>query len=220
MSKKSACGGLFRQKLKKCLRPRAQTPRPPGKAGRYEFTLEDLRVLQTSPNGLFDSLRPPPQGRRAFFVLPAPRKKFLFIDKKDFFDRKNFFRPSASIKGPAPSGTAPFFSASRPHARKRRKQKKRFERPSGARNAPRCTHPRAPPGPAPAPAVGRFGGASRPLRMHSYRPASPGGRGVCAKGANIPYAASRPGALRRRARGKRRNPGGKDRRQPSFSDAR
>ena len=56
LSKKSACGGLFRQKLKKCLRPGAQTPRPPGKAGRYEFTLEDLRVLQTSPNGLFDSL--------------------------------------------------------------------------------------------------------------------------------------------------------------------
>ena len=56
LSKKSACGGLFRQKLKKCLRPGAQTPRPPGKAGRYEFTLEDLRVLQTSPNGLFDRL--------------------------------------------------------------------------------------------------------------------------------------------------------------------
>ena len=57
MSEKSACGGLLRQKLKKCLRPGAQTPRPPGKAGRYEFTLEDLRVLQTSPKGLFDSLR-------------------------------------------------------------------------------------------------------------------------------------------------------------------
>ena len=26
--------------LKKCLRPRAQTPRPPGKAGRYDCTLE------------------------------------------------------------------------------------------------------------------------------------------------------------------------------------
>ena len=58
LSKKSACGGLFRQKLKKCLRPGAQTPRPPGKAGRYEFTLEDLRVLQTSPNGFLDSLKP------------------------------------------------------------------------------------------------------------------------------------------------------------------
>ena len=65
MSKKSACGGLFRQKLKKCLRPRAQTPRPPGKAGRYEFTLEDLRVLQTSPNGLFDSLSAPRKRRGA-----------------------------------------------------------------------------------------------------------------------------------------------------------
>ena len=38
--------------------------------------------------------------------------------------------------------------------------------------------------------------------------------------ARLPYAASRPGALRRRARGKRRNPGGKDRRQPSFFAAR
>ena len=63
LSKKSACGGLFRQKLKKCLRPGAQTPRPPGKAGRYEFTLEDLRVLQTSPNGLFDSLTAPQGGK-------------------------------------------------------------------------------------------------------------------------------------------------------------
>ena len=36
--------------------PSAKIERP-GKAGRYEFTLEDLRVLQTSPNGLFDSLR-------------------------------------------------------------------------------------------------------------------------------------------------------------------
>ena len=58
LSKKSGRAGLFRQMLKKCLRPGAQTPRPPGKAGRYEFTLEDLRVLQTSPNGLFDSLGP------------------------------------------------------------------------------------------------------------------------------------------------------------------
>ena len=136
-------------------------------------------------------------------------------------------------------------------------RRERFERPSGARNAARRTHPRAPPGHAPAPAVGRFGGASRPrslnrrggrwprpplvslptfgslchlrrqvptghtlpsgaLRMHSYRPASPGGRGVCARGANIPYAASRPGALRRRARGKRRNPVGKDRQRRAF----
>ena len=48
LSKKSACGGLFRQMLKKCLRQGAQTPRPPGKAGRYEFTLEGLRALQAS----------------------------------------------------------------------------------------------------------------------------------------------------------------------------
>ena len=48
VSKKLACGDLFRQMLKKCLRPGAQTPRPPGKAGRYELTLEGLRALQTS----------------------------------------------------------------------------------------------------------------------------------------------------------------------------
>ena len=36
MSKKSACGGLFRQKLKKCLRPGAQTPRPPGTGGKRQ----------------------------------------------------------------------------------------------------------------------------------------------------------------------------------------
>ena len=40
LPKKLAFGDLFRQKLKKCLRPGAQTPRPPGKAGRYESTLE------------------------------------------------------------------------------------------------------------------------------------------------------------------------------------
>ena len=45
-----------------------------------------------------------------------------------------------------------------------------------------------------------------------------GGFGSLAQ-ARLPYAASRPGALRRRARGKRRTPGGKDRRQPGFSDA-
>ena len=36
LSKKSACGGLFRQKLKKCLRPGAQTPRPPGTGGKRQ----------------------------------------------------------------------------------------------------------------------------------------------------------------------------------------
>ena len=51
VSKKSGCAGLFRQIHKKCLRQGAQTPRPPGKAGRYELTLEGLRALQTSQNG-------------------------------------------------------------------------------------------------------------------------------------------------------------------------
>ena len=50
----------------------------------------------------------------------------------------------------------------------------------------------------------------------THFPPVPGGRGVCARGANIPYAASRPGALRRRARGKRRNPVGKDRQRRAF----
>ena len=36
LSKKSACGGLLRQKLKKCLRPGAQTPRPPGTGGKRQ----------------------------------------------------------------------------------------------------------------------------------------------------------------------------------------
>ena len=71
-------------KYKGCARPARRTPifarernerraRPassakierPGKAGRYEFTLEDLRVLQTSPNGLFDSLSAPRKRRGA-----------------------------------------------------------------------------------------------------------------------------------------------------------
>ena len=42
--------------LKKCLRPGAQTPRPPGKAGRYESTLEGLRALQTSRKVFVSSL--------------------------------------------------------------------------------------------------------------------------------------------------------------------
>ena len=57
LSKKSGCAGLFRQMLKKCLRPGAQTPRPPGKAGRYELTLEDVRALQTSRKGFVSGLR-------------------------------------------------------------------------------------------------------------------------------------------------------------------
>ena len=55
-------------------------------------------------------------------------------------------------------------------------------------------------------------------KMHSESSDMRGGFGSLAS-ARLPYAASRPGALRRRARGKRRTPGGKDRRQPGFSDA-
>ena len=57
LPKKLAFGDLFRQRLKKCLRPGAQTPRPPGKAGRYESTLEDLRALQNSGKGFVKSPR-------------------------------------------------------------------------------------------------------------------------------------------------------------------
>ena len=53
LSKKSGYAGFFRHRLKKRLRPKAQTPRPPGKAGRYELILEDLRVLQTSQRVFF-----------------------------------------------------------------------------------------------------------------------------------------------------------------------
>ena len=38
--------------------PGAQTPRPPGKAGRYESTLEGLRALQTSRKVFVSSLTP------------------------------------------------------------------------------------------------------------------------------------------------------------------
>jgi len=48
LSKKSACGGLFRQKLKKCLRPGAQTPRPPGTGGKRQ-PCGLLREAQSDP---------------------------------------------------------------------------------------------------------------------------------------------------------------------------
>ena len=51
-------GGGERNEQRVRVAPSAKIERP-GKAGRYEFTLEDLRVPQTSPNGLFDRLRPP-----------------------------------------------------------------------------------------------------------------------------------------------------------------
>ena len=36
LAKKPAFGDLFRQRLKKCLRPGAQTPRPPGTGGKRQ----------------------------------------------------------------------------------------------------------------------------------------------------------------------------------------
>ena len=74
LSKKSAYGGLFRQMLKKCLRPGAQTPRPPGKAGRYESTLEGLRALQTSRKVFVSSLKP------CYARLPNPPRMSLDSD--------------------------------------------------------------------------------------------------------------------------------------------
>ena len=79
LPKKLAFGDLFRQRLKKCLRPGAQTPRPPGKAARYDFILEGLRVLQTSPHGFLDSLRRresekiPSRAAFDFFIFHAGR---------------------------------------------------------------------------------------------------------------------------------------------------
>ena len=48
LSKNSACGGLFRQMLKKCLRQRAQTPRPPGTGGKRQ-PCGLLREAQSDP---------------------------------------------------------------------------------------------------------------------------------------------------------------------------
>ena len=45
--KKPGYAGLFRQELKRCLRPGAPNS-PPGKAGQYDFILEGLRALQAS----------------------------------------------------------------------------------------------------------------------------------------------------------------------------
>ena len=56
VSKKSGCAGLFRQIHKKCLRQGTQTPRPPGKAGRYELTLEGCGPPNLS-KGFSDSLK-------------------------------------------------------------------------------------------------------------------------------------------------------------------
>ena len=48
LSKKSGCAGLFRQMLKKCLRPGAQTPHPPGTGGKRQ-PCGLLREAQSDP---------------------------------------------------------------------------------------------------------------------------------------------------------------------------
>ena len=66
-SEKLGCADLFRRgvapsayfaagspgggRRKECLRPGAQTPRPPSKAGRYDCSSEGLQALRTSPEG-------------------------------------------------------------------------------------------------------------------------------------------------------------------------
>ena len=45
VAKKLAYGDLFRQVLSECFRASAETPRPTGKAGRYEQKSEGLRPL-------------------------------------------------------------------------------------------------------------------------------------------------------------------------------
>ena len=117
----------------------------------------------------------------------------------------------------------------------------------GARNAPPRTPRRIPPGLSPAPSLRGLESRSSPScipnprclpQIFDLEKASRASAGQAARfqraacladmrggfgslaPARLPYAASRPGALRRRARGKRRNPGGKDRRQPSFFAAR
>ena len=45
LSKKLACGDLFCQELAEMFSAKPKTPRPPGKAGRYEPESEGLRPL-------------------------------------------------------------------------------------------------------------------------------------------------------------------------------
>ena len=52
LSKKLACGDLFRQELSECFRASAETPRPPGKAGRYEQNWRGCGPSNTTPSGL------------------------------------------------------------------------------------------------------------------------------------------------------------------------
>src|SRR5699024_1270363 len=74
LSKKSGYAGHFRQMLKKCLRPGAQTPRPPGKAGRYEFTLEGDGGKRVPCGHLPPKVAKRPEGvnRNERWARPAP----------------------------------------------------------------------------------------------------------------------------------------------------
>jgi len=69
LSKKLACGDLFRQVLSECFRTSAETPRPPGKAGRYEQESEGPLPLRHLPKRFFDSLGTAAEMLRSFCVL-------------------------------------------------------------------------------------------------------------------------------------------------------
>ena len=53
LSKKLACGDLFRQKLPVMFSAKLKTPRPTGKAGRYEYSQRGCGPSDNSPEGVF-----------------------------------------------------------------------------------------------------------------------------------------------------------------------
>ena len=83
--------------------------------------------------------------------------------------------------------------------------RKRFECPKDTRNAARRTQRRIPLGRALRTSRQEVRRARGPSELYSESGDMRGGFGSLAP-ARLPYAASRPGALRRRARGKRRTP--------------
>ena len=111
---------------------------------------------------------------------------------------------------PAPTARAISAGLPRPAACKR------FECPSGARNAARRTASLAIPEPPARTSRQRFGGP-QPSKVHSYRPASPGGRGVCALGRKHSLRRFPPGSPPKEDEREAAQPGGKGRRRRTFS---
>ena len=96
LSKKSACGGLFRQKLKKCLRPGAQTPRPPGTGGKRQ------------PCGLLPpkaAKRPAGVSKYKGCARPARRTPIFARERNERWARS---APSAKIERPGKAGRYEF----------------------------------------------------------------------------------------------------------------